>query len=455
MAKPYREGHLWSFRLRVQGQDLYRTGFATAEAARREHDRLKHTLCMAGRPAHAGPFQATLGQALQTYALERFPFMKGARQDASRINRYLREAGLETVRAVPPVPSEPLPSTGTVHWSVQLDPVRRSRSIPQGLHAHRARQTARSTGTDRIRKQLARTPMAQILPYQLQELLDTMGREGYQAATLSLERSLLRRLFNYARQSWNWPEPVRNPATGLKLPSVQNARDRVLTNAEWRQICEALEDCRNPYVPPLLALLLETAMRVSEPLLHARWGDIDWARCLLKLRDAKAGARDVPLNPGAIRVLQMLRGEEIPDDAGVIFPVTYEAVKAAWQRACARAGVKNVHIHDLRHTAATRFTLELNGNLPVLKVITGHKTYSQLNRYINVKADDVSRLLHGRPLTEADAPAGLHLSAPLSPKVETAATSSPAEPSLPTNVIPLFRKGAIVKSGVLEVPNMI
>ncbi len=124
----------------------------------------------------------------------------------------------------------------------------------------------------------------------------------------------------------------------------------------------------------------------------------------------------------------------------MIFPVTYEAVKAAWQRACARAGVKNVRIHDLRHTAATRFTLELNGNLPVLKVITGHKTYSQLNRYINVKADDVSRLLHGRPLTEADAPAGLHLSVPLSPKVETAATSSPAEPSLPANVIPLFRK---------------
>lgn len=93
---------------------------------------------------------------------KRFPFMKGARQDASRVNRYLREAGLETVRALPPVPSEPLSATGTVHWSVQPDPVRRSRSIPQGLHAHRARQAARTTGTDRIRKQLARTPMAQI-----------------------------------------------------------------------------------------------------------------------------------------------------------------------------------------------------------------------------------------------------------------------------------------------------
>lgn len=78
----------------------------------------------------------------------------------------------------------------------------------------------------------------------------------------------------------------------------------------------------------------------------------------------------------------------------MIFPVGYEAVKAAWQRACARAEVAAVHIHDLRHTAATRFTLDLNGNLPVLKIITGHKTYSQLNRYINVKPDDVEACRH-------------------------------------------------------------
>ncbi len=158
--------------------------------------------------------------------------------------------------------------------------------------------------------------MAQILPYQLQELLDTMGREGYQAATLSLERSLLRRLFNYARQSWNWPEPVRNPATSLKLPSVQNARDRVLTT---RNGSGSAGHCRTAVIPMSL-LCWRCCWRppcaFPSRMLHARWGDIDWVRCLLKLRDAKAGARDVPLNPGAIRVLQMLRGRGSPMTRG-------------------------------------------------------------------------------------------------------------------------------------------
>ncbi len=92
-------------------------------------------------------------------------------------------------------------------------------------------------------------------------------------------------------------------------------------------------------------------MRISAPLLYISWEDIDWDRCLLKLQDAKSGARDVPLSPGAIRILRILEADRNAGDGGVIFPITYEAVKSAWTRAC--AGVDGVHIHDLRHTAAT------------------------------------------------------------------------------------------------------
>lgn len=87
--------------------------------------------------------------------------------------------------------------------------------------------------------------------------------------------------------------------------------------------------------------------------------------------------------------------------------MTYEALKAAWNRACKRAGIENANLHDLRHTSATRFALEFNGNLPVLKLITGHKTDIQLQRYVNIKVDDVVRLMHGRTLDEENAPAGL------------------------------------------------
>ena len=47
--------------------------------------------------------------------------------------------------------------------------------------------------------------------------------------------------------------------------------------------------------------------------------------------------------------------------------------------ACERAGIKDLKIHDLRHTAATRMALK-TGNVFLVKALTGHKTMEMLNR---------------------------------------------------------------------------
>lgn len=60
----------------------------------------------------------------------------------------------------------------------------------------------------------------------------------------------------------------------------------------------------------------------------------------------------------------------------------------------------------MRHTAATRYSLEYNGDLPFLKVITGHKTIVQLMRYINVDSDDVVKKMHKRTYDDSNSPAG-------------------------------------------------
>jgi integrase len=443
-VKPYQEGPVWSFRLRIKGQAIYRTGFVSEAAARREAERLRQKVLEGGKPKHDGPWRTTLAQALQQYALEHLPSLKGARQDANRINVYLRAAGLDIIKLTKPSPDAPV--APGIYFEVSLAPGKLPRKIPNGLHAHRRRQAEGAVETHRLIRQLAKTPTAQIMTYQVQELVDAMLREGYEPATIGLERALLRQVFNYARKTWLWVEPARNPATDLNMPTIDNARDRVLTNKEWRKISVAFEKSLNPYAAPAIALLLETAMRVSEPLFHATWADVDWDRCILHLRDAKAGARDVPLNPAAmvtLATLKSLRGDGDTDPR--ILPITYEALKAVWNRVCAAAGIEDVHIHDLRHTAATRFTLELNGNMPVLKIITGHKTYSQLTRYINLKPEDVSRLLHGRPLTEDDAPAGLHLTRAALVPPSMAATWS--ETDLPENVVPLRRPKEVASAG--------
>ncbi len=325
-----------------------------------------------------------------------------------RINRYLRSLGLDLVRLKRTDPAISGDTPKNAYWTVELVPCLQKRAVPKGLHQHRDQQQHRTQNSDWHRAKLARTMMSDVTAHQLQSLIDAMRQDGYGAATIALERAEFRSLFNHAQRSWYWPEPGRNPASGLVMPKIDNARDRVLSNGEWDRLISALRDSANHFVAPALALLLQTAMRSSEILLTAHWQDVDWDRCILKLSDAKAGARDVPLSPAAIAVLRQLEGRAgdlVPQVR--IFPITYEALKAAWNRACDRAGIENANLHDLRHTGATRFALEYHGNLPVLKLITGHKTDVQLQRYINIKVDDVVRMMHGRTLDEADAPAGL------------------------------------------------
>lgn len=444
MAKPYKEGPSWSFRLRIKGENIYRRGFASEAAARKELEKLAHALKSDGKPALKGPWRTTLAQALRDFALERLPSLKAGKQDACRINRYLRCAGLASLKLVSARGGEGA-QDNLLLWRIQEVPARVARKIPKALVTHRTAQANRTEASDKQRQKMAGTMVADLQAYEIQKLVDLMVQDGYSAATIGLERAMLRRVFNHAKQAWCWVEPTRNPAQGLKLPKIDNARDRVLTNKEWRVLCEELKTCHNPYVAPALALLLETAMRSSEALVGATWGDFDAERCILRLREAKAGWRDVPLNPGAMDVVRQLQamaqaaGIEALLPTALILPLSYEALKAAWYRVCERAGIEGVKLHDFRHTSATRFSLELHGNMPVLKVITGHKTDAQLLRYINIKPDDVVRLLHGRPLDHDSAPAGLRviraegvrplLGAPL-----------PLLQDLPVNVFPLTER---------------
>ncbi|MCK2128265.1 tyrosine-type recombinase/integrase [Thauera aromatica] len=92
-----------------------------------------------------------------------------------------------------------------------------------------------------------------------------------------------------------------------------------------------------------------------------------------------------------------------------MFPTTYEAVKKAWAVACKQAGLTGVGLHDLRHTSATRFALEFKGNLPVLMVITGHKTAQMAMRYVNLQATQVATMMHKEPLAVEHTAAGYEM----------------------------------------------
>lgn len=408
-SAPFTHGKGYAIRRRYRGQDIFLSGFATQAQAKRAMREKMRAIDQNERPWGLGPERTCVAQALQDYAMERLPYLKGAPQEARRINNFLRAAGLRLLEVVPVPPEarpeDPKNGRGAEHV-VSLQPHTSERKVPKGLHGHRKALLAASANTERHRAALAGMPMAEVTRKMVQDYIDAMRKDGHSPATIALERSVLRVLFNHAFTTWKWTALQDNPATRVRMPEVRNTRTRVLSFKEQELLDAALHDCRNGLASLTIVLLRETAMRASEPLEHAKWRDVDWQRKVLKLRDGKTGAREVPLSPAALEALLALQelGAGKPDEP--IVQVTYEALKAAWRRACARAGIEDLRIHDLRHTAATRLALK-SGNVFLVKALTGHQTIQMLERYVNVGPDDVVNYMHqptGGPDDEAQTP---------------------------------------------------
>lgn len=371
------------------------------------------------KPKGLGPAQTTLAQSLQDFGRETLPFLKGAVQECNRINKYLRGVGLATLKAVKLRPSTaPDPQQGTTpanqaadgsetagdaatgtsskhtgkpaHFRIDLVPVAANgaRCVPRGLKRHREELSKSTAGSDQLRARLARLDVDCIARHQVQELMNQLRKEGLAAASLQNERALLRGFWNHAFTSWQWTSLRDNVASQLKMPQVKAFKARVMTQEEQVRLHEALAECRNDLVEPTLVLLRETAMRTSEPIDYARWCDVDWEGEILHLKDSKTDARDVPLSADAIvalRRLQELTGGTAKEP---VVAITYESLKAAWRRACERAGIDGLRLYDLRHTAATRAALQF-GNVWLVQALTGHKTLAMVERYTHVSATDL------------------------------------------------------------------
>lgn len=402
-AAPFKQAGGWAMRRRIGGEDFYVSEKSSAAAAEREMAEKIAAKEVLGVPLGMGPSKTTVAQALADYGVEHLPFLKGAEQEARRINAYLRAAGLSTLKVVKLLrdaeseqPSDQ--RKAGQYFEVFTEPAQPQRVVPNGLGEHRQNQARQTAAAESQRSCIARMAVSEVQPYHVQKLVNEL-RKARSASTVQLERALLRAFFNHARHVWRWAEPRSNPAVKLKMPRADNSRDRVMSLDEQRRLDEVVQSCRNQLVGPTLALLRETAMRTSEPLEYACWSDVDWEAKILRLRDSKTDQREVPLSPAAIKALQQLAELNPPEPEARIVKMTYNALAAAWRRSCERAGVDGLHLHDLRHTAATRMALK-TGNIFLVKALTGHKNFTQLDRYVNVKASDVVAVMHAAEVAQ-------------------------------------------------------
>lgn len=176
------------------------------------------------------------------------------------------------------------------------------------------------------------------------------------------------------------------------MPTLRNARDRRLQSGEYDRLELALNRTRNPLIAPVIRFAIHTGMRRGE-ILGLRWEHVRLVERTAYIPDTKTGVpRTIPLTEAALAVLNGREGERV---TGQVFPLSMEALKQGWERVRTRAGLGDLHFHDLRHEAISRFC-EMGLSVPELALISGHKDMRMLFRYVNLRSSDLARKLAGR-----------------------------------------------------------
>ena len=179
-------------------------------------------------------------------------------------------------------------------------------------------------------------------------------------ASLKRELVILSRILKLASQDWGIALPHGNPVSQLSLPKTDHARTRRLETGEERRLLQGLE--QGSELDHIIRLALETGMRRGE-ILSLRKEDIDLANSTLLIRLTKNGEpRTIPLSSVARNVLiaQLSASQWVTE--GVIrlhkpslFSYTPRGLSGAFLRLCRRIGIDDLHFHDLRHEATSRF----------------------------------------------------------------------------------------------------
>ena len=227
-----------------------------------------------------------------------------------------------------------------------------------------------------LRSKLSSLPVNFVTPQQLSEYRDARLKK-VKSATFLRELNLLRHLFSVAIIEWGFA--ITNPCKMIAKPNDIHKRERRLSNDEYNFLVRG--NYPQQFLRYIVEFAIETGMRRGE-ILNIKQEHIK-GQTLLIPQTKNGHPRTIPLTK---RALYILNNSQLP------FPMSGNAVRLAWERLKKKGNIKDLHFHDLRHEAISRF-FEKGLSIPEVALISGHKDVRMLFRYTHLKAEDILRKL--------------------------------------------------------------
>lgn len=279
---------------------------------------------------------------------------------------------------------------------------------------------------------------------------DFVADRGQYVSPASVDRQLdlFSSVVNTARIQWGY-HLERSPMAGVKRPQYFNERDRRVSDEEEVRLLaaarqedqlrslelhvqaiaedelkrakgltthyarndvrkSALADARRkavsegfPHIPlyeSFIQFQIATAARRGEAL-GLFWDRVNFKAQTAYLPTSKNGKpRTLYVRTDILELIKQL-----PRDSDVVFHMSVNDLKGAWDRICEAAGIVDLHVHDLRHEGISRAVD--SGMFPTvldLQAYSGHRDVRSLVRYYHPAADIMKERLEAAEKNRQD-----------------------------------------------------
>lgn len=217
------------------------------------------------------------------------------------------------------------------------------------------------------------------------------GKLNRSPATVNRYMACISIVFSKAVKEWGLLE--KNPMFAISKEKESRGRVRFLSDVEQEKLLKVCKEISEDLFLFVL-IAITSGARYSE-ILHLRWQDLDFKNNQYHFIDTKNGeSRGVPIASIVSKKLKEkakvrnLKSDYIFSTSGgkLIY------IRGQFYKAIEKTKIKDFHIHDLRHCAASY--LAMNGaSLLEIAEILGHKTLAMVKRYSHLTIKHTSRLI--------------------------------------------------------------
>jgi len=203
-------------------------------------------------------------------------------------------------------------------------------------------------------------------------------------ATVNRELACLKHMYTKAIE---WDYVQANPVKKVKFLKEPPGRLRYLKVDEADKLIKNCNDC----LQSIVITALNTGMR-KEEILSLKWQEVDLDNCKITVKKTKNNeSRVIPINQTLYKELSALSEHKDKENEYVFSNGNsnrFGDIKKGFSMALTRAGIKDFHFHDLRHTFGSHMVMQ-GIDLRTVQQIMGHKDIQTTMRYAHLSPEYV------------------------------------------------------------------